>query len=77
MSRASRAGVVPSPCISVCRIDPSNGLCEGCLRTLDEIACWGAMNDDARRSVWVAIDERRERRSARADAPASSGELRR
>jgi predicted Fe-S protein YdhL (DUF1289 family) len=30
----------PSPCISVCRIDSATGLCEGCLRTLDEIADW-------------------------------------
>ncbi|HUD31901.1 MAG TPA: DUF1289 domain-containing protein, partial [Variovorax sp.] len=26
---------VPSPCISVCRIDAASGLCTGCLRTLD------------------------------------------
>jgi predicted Fe-S protein YdhL (DUF1289 family) len=63
-------GAVPSPCISVCRIDPANGLCEGCLRTLDEIARWGAMNDEARRSVWKAIDARREQRVAHANAPA-------
>ena len=31
---------VPSPCISVCRMDAASGLCEGCLRTLDEIAAW-------------------------------------
>lgn len=30
----------PSPCISVCRIDPATGWCEGCARTLQEIADW-------------------------------------
>ena len=29
---------VPSPCIAVCRMDAATGWCEGCLRTLDEIA---------------------------------------
>ena len=29
-----------SPCISVCRIDAATGLCQGCLRTLQEIADW-------------------------------------
>jgi uncharacterized protein len=30
----------PSPCIGVCRIEPENGWCRGCLRTLTEIADW-------------------------------------
>jgi predicted Fe-S protein YdhL (DUF1289 family) len=66
MSRAARsAGSVASPCISVCRIDEASGLCVGCLRTLDEIAAWATLDDDARRAVWRAIGERR---AARADA---------
>ncbi len=35
-------GFVPSPCIRVCRMNPHSGLCEGCLRTLDEIIQWSA-----------------------------------
>jgi predicted Fe-S protein YdhL (DUF1289 family) len=54
-----RNGPVPSPCISVCRIDPASGLCEGCLRSLDEIAGWSTYGDDARRAVWTAIEARR------------------
>ena len=50
---------VASPCISVCRMDASTGLCVGCLRTLDEIAVWGALDDDARRDVLQAIAARR------------------
>jgi predicted Fe-S protein YdhL (DUF1289 family) len=50
---------VPSPCVSICRMDPRTGLCVGCLRTLDEIASWGSLDDDARRSVWRAIINRR------------------
>ncbi len=56
---ALRAAPVPSPCISVCRIDAATGLCAGCLRTLDEIAAWGSLDDDAKRAVWSAIEQRR------------------
>lgn len=51
---------VPSPCISVCRMNPANGWCEGCLRTIDEIAAWSAMDDEDKRSVWRALGERRQ-----------------
>jgi len=52
------AGDVGSPCVSVCRMDPATGLCEGCLRTLGEIAGWSRMDDAARRRVWAALVER-------------------
>ena len=47
-----------SPCISVCRLDPHSGLCEGCLRTVEEIAAWSSMSDAARRQVLAAIEVR-------------------
>lgn len=50
---------VPSPCISVCRMNDATGLCDGCLRTLSEIAAWGSLNDPQRHSVWLRIRERR------------------
>jgi predicted Fe-S protein YdhL (DUF1289 family) len=49
---------VPSPCVSVCRMDMNTGYCEGCRRTLDEIAAWGRMPDDDKRAVWVEIANR-------------------
>jgi hypothetical protein len=55
---SDRAADVPSPCISVCRMDPVSELCEGCLRTLDEIAEWGRMEDQAKRAVWRLIEQR-------------------
>ena len=51
-------GPVPSPCISVCRMDPATQLCEGCLRTLDEIAAWGLAPEDARRAIWQSLAQR-------------------
>jgi len=50
---------VPSPCIDVCRMDANSGLCEGCLRTLDEIAGWAAATDDAKHFILAAIAQRR------------------
>ena len=41
-----------SPCISVCRMDAATGLCEGCFRTLEEIAAWSRMDDTEKRAVW-------------------------
>ena len=51
---------VPSPCTNVCRIDPATGWCEGCLRTLDEIAAWGGSDDAARRAIWKRLPARRQ-----------------
>ncbi len=48
-----------SPCTKVCRIDVASGLCEGCARTLDEIATWGSMSDAARRLVAQQLPARR------------------
>lgn len=50
---------VPSPCISVCRMEAATGLCEGCLRSLDEIAAWAVLDDVDKRAVWRALDARR------------------
>ena len=48
----------PSPCINVCRMHEASGLCEGCLRTIDEIASWSTLDDAAKRAVWDAIEVR-------------------
>ena len=53
-------GVLPSPCVSICRMDPVRGLCEGCLRTIDEIAGWSSMTEARKREVWDALALRRE-----------------
>ncbi|MDN5864942.1 MAG: DUF1289 domain-containing protein [Gammaproteobacteria bacterium] len=46
-----------SPCIDVCRIG-DDGLCEGCLRTLDEIAAWGTMSEAERAAVYKQLEVR-------------------
>ncbi|MCD6026175.1 MAG: hypothetical protein K0R08_694 [Solimicrobium sp.] len=57
---ASPPASASSPCISVCRIDSKTGLCEGCWRTLDEIAIWGAASEAIRQDIWKKIHWRRQ-----------------
>jgi predicted Fe-S protein YdhL (DUF1289 family) len=56
-TRAERH-LVPSPCISVCVVSPVSRLCEGCHRTLDEIAAWPEMTSVQKRMVWHRIQQR-------------------
>ena len=57
-SGAPVVDAVASPCNSVCRMDERTGLCEGCLRTLEEIAGWSTFDDDEKRAVWDALAQR-------------------
>ncbi len=52
------AAKVGSPCTGICRIDPATGRCEGCRRTLAEIAAWTALDDSAKRAVWADLPRR-------------------
>ena len=61
----AKAEKLPSPCISVCTMNLANGLCRGCLRTLDEIADWSTMSDADKRAVWGRIEARVTTRGAR------------
>ena len=57
--RVTATGSVPSPCISVCVMDPASGYCIGCRRTIDEIASWSVLTDDDKRAVLAALAQRR------------------
>jgi predicted Fe-S protein YdhL (DUF1289 family) len=50
--------VIASPCINVCRMDPRSGYCEGCFRTLAEIAAWGGAPDAEKRATLDRVAER-------------------
>jgi len=49
---------IQSPCISVCRMSDSTGLCMGCFRTGDEIASWSSAGDGGKRGIWKLIEQR-------------------
>jgi uncharacterized protein len=59
MSATAAPAAVASPCISVCRMDPRTQLCEGCARTIDEIANWSSYSDADKQAVWLRIAGRR------------------
>lgn len=53
-----------SPCIDVCRLDPTQRYCVGCGRTTDDLDRWMRMTDEERqeavrqaeRRLWDAED---------------------
>jgi predicted Fe-S protein YdhL (DUF1289 family) len=55
----SGEAMVASPCNNVCKVDARTGWCEGCLRTLDEIAGWSVLDDTEKRAVWAVLEQRR------------------
>ena len=49
---------VISPCTGVCRLNPRTRLCEGCRRTLAEIAGWLDYPDERKRAIIAALAHR-------------------
>jgi predicted Fe-S protein YdhL (DUF1289 family) len=49
---------IVSPCIGVCAINDSNGFCQGCYRTVEEIREWWNMTDEEREKVMGTLDQR-------------------
>ncbi len=47
-----------SPCNSICNLK-ADGHCEGCYRTIEEIAGWSVMSEDDRSRVLKVIAVRR------------------
>jgi len=48
---------VPSPCISLCRLDEQK-VCLGCFRHVDDIREWRSADDDRRRQIKLAAQMR-------------------
>lgn len=53
------SGPLPSPCIGICQVNTKTKFCEGCFRTVDEIAEWGAVDEARKRTIWLALKQRR------------------
>ena len=50
---------VPSPCTDVCKMSPVTGYCEGCRRTIAEIAAWSQYSDRQKRAVLAWLPARK------------------
>lgn len=47
----------PSPCISVCKLDPDN-VCIGCGRNIDEVIAWPSADSAEKLQIAAAARER-------------------
>lgn len=56
---------IESPCIKVCVIHPTERLCTGCYRSIDEITIWSRLSPEARRVVMDDLPARAERLKVR------------
>ena len=52
---------IATPCVKVCMVDGTSGLCLGCYRTLPEIAGWGRLEADERATIMAELPSRRDR----------------
>jgi predicted Fe-S protein YdhL (DUF1289 family) len=50
---------IASPCNNICRMNPETQLCEGCLRTIDEIAAWSGLSAREKRAVLAQLPARK------------------
>jgi predicted Fe-S protein YdhL (DUF1289 family) len=49
---------IQSPCIGVCAMSKTTGLCLGCYRTIEEIREWWDMSQEQRNRVMDALGAR-------------------
>jgi predicted Fe-S protein YdhL (DUF1289 family) len=50
---------IPTPCTTVCQLDPATGYCRGCLRTAAEIGRWPVADNDERLAILRELKARR------------------
>lgn len=56
---------VESPCIKLCTVHPTERICVGCYRSIDEISQWSRMTPEARRSIMAELPSRAPRLAKR------------
>uniref|UniRef100_B0T6V9 Fe-S protein n=1 Tax=Caulobacter sp. (strain K31) TaxID=366602 RepID=B0T6V9_CAUSK len=49
---------IVTPCVKVCAVDGTTGVCLGCRRTLPEIAGWSRLSDEERATIMAALPHR-------------------
>ncbi len=56
---------IDSPCVSICVMHPTERICIGCHRTINEITRWSAMSAQERQTISAELPERALRLSKR------------
>ncbi|KPH80624.1 DUF1289 domain-containing protein [Bosea vaviloviae] len=62
-SNTVSSNAISSPCIKACMLDPVSKLCEGCGRSMAEIARWGSLSEAERLAIMARLQERQAARS--------------
>ena len=57
-SSATSPNAISSPCVKACTLDPVSKLCEGCGRSMAEIAGWGSLSEAERLAIMAKLRER-------------------
>lgn len=53
-----RRDEIESPCIKVCMIHPSERICTGCFRSIEEIGAWSRLSDEGRAEIMAELPSR-------------------
>ncbi len=64
---------VETPCIKICILHPLLDICTGCGRSLQEIARWGRMSAEERRTVMDGLQARMRAAGLTPPSPAGQG----
>lgn len=56
---------IESPCVQICVVHPTERICTGCFRTIDEIARWSKMDSDERAEIMNDLPARKPRLAKR------------
>ena len=56
---------VESPCVQICVVHPTERICTGCYRTIDEIARWSKMDSAERAEIMQDLPDRKPRLAKR------------
>ena len=56
---------VESPCVQICVVHPTERICTGCYRTIDEISRWSRMTPVERHEIIAALPARAPRLAKR------------
>ena len=57
-SRVWQRNEIDSPCIQICVIHPTERICTGCYRSIDEIGAWSRFSDEERAEIMQELPER-------------------
>ena len=51
---------IASPCVNICKMSAMTGFCEGCQRSIDEIASWSVYSAAEKRAVLALLPARKQ-----------------